>query len=81
MAHEWVRRYQVREEPGRLLRFRTNLRRQPSEQQRAALTRSVESAVGQDFRVSFEFVDHIPNAPNGKLQFLVPLADQVPLAS
>jgi phenylacetate-CoA ligase len=73
-AHEWVRRFQVREEPGRQLRFLLNVRGTPSEGQRTALTRSVESAVGGDFQIAFEVVDQIPNAPNGKLQFVVPLA-------
>jgi phenylacetate-CoA ligase len=73
-AHEWVRQFQVREEPGHQLRFLLDIRRQPSDDQRNALTRSVESAVGQDFRVAFEVVDQIPPAPSGKLQFVVPLA-------
>ncbi len=73
-AHEWVRGFQVREEPGRRLRFLLNVRRPPSEDQRSALTVSVESAVGQDFEIAFEVVDRIPAAPSGKLQFLVPLA-------
>jgi phenylacetate-CoA ligase len=74
MAHEWVRRFQVREEPGRQLRFLINVRRPPSEGQRNALTRSAESAFGEDYRLHFDYVDRIPDAPNGKLQFLVPLA-------
>jgi phenylacetate-CoA ligase len=73
-AHEWVRRFQVREEPGRQLRFLLDVRRAPSEGQRDALTRSVQSAVGRDFQIAFEVVDHIPPAPSGTLQFLVPLA-------
>jgi phenylacetate-CoA ligase len=73
-AHEWVRGFQVREEPGRRLRFLLNVRRPPSEDQRSALTRSVESGVGDDFEIAFEVVDRIPVAPSGKLQFLVPLA-------
>jgi len=73
-AHEWVRRFQVREERGRRLRFLLDARRPPSEVQRGALARTVESAVGEDFQVALELVDEIPNAPSGKLQFLVPLA-------
>jgi phenylacetate-CoA ligase len=73
-AHEWVRGFQVREEPGRRLRFLINVRRPPSEDQRSALTLSVESAVGEEFQIAFEVVDRIPAAPSGKLQFLVPLA-------
>ncbi len=73
-AHEWVRGFQVREEPGRRLRFLIDLRRTPSESQRTALTVSVESAVGQDFQIAFEVVDRIPPAPSGKQQFVVPLA-------
>jgi hypothetical protein len=64
----------VREEPGRRLRFLINVRRPPSEDQRSALTLSVESAVGEEFQIAFEVVDRIPAAPSGKLQFLVPLA-------
>ena len=75
-AHDWVRRYQVREEPGQRLRFLLNVRRPPSATQRQALTQSVEAGVGADFRVSIEFVDEIPAAPSGKLQYLVPLARQ-----
>ena len=73
-AHEWVRRFQVREEPGHQLRFLINVRRPPSEAQRSRLTKSVELGVGQDFRIVFEMVDRIPDAPNGKLQYIVPLA-------
>ncbi|HEX6107657.1 MAG TPA: hypothetical protein VFZ26_18880 [Gemmatimonadales bacterium] len=73
-AHDWVRRYQVREEPGRRLRFLIVARRAPTEEQRAALFRSVELGVGPDFRPEFEFVDTIPAAPTGKLQYLIPLA-------
>jgi phenylacetate-CoA ligase len=73
-AHEWVRRFQVREEPGHHLRFLLDVRRPPSADQHRALRNSVETAVGQDFHIELEFVDHIPNAPTGKLQYLVPLA-------
>lgn len=73
-AHEWVRGFQVREEPGRRLRFLINVRRPPSDDQRNELTLSVESAVGQEFQIAFEVVDRIPAAPSGKLQFVVPLA-------
>ncbi|HUR95183.1 MAG TPA: hypothetical protein VMY76_11400 [Gemmatimonadales bacterium] len=73
-AHDWVRRFQVREEPGRQLRFLLDARRPPSAAQHHALRNSVETAVGQDFHIQLEFVDQIPNAPSGKLQYLVPLA-------
>ena len=72
-AHTWVRRFQVREEPGRHLRFLVDARRPPSEVQRETLTEVVESSVGGDFEIAIEIVDQIPMAPNGKLQFLVPL--------
>lgn len=72
-AHTWVRRFQVREEPGRQLRFLVDARRPPSEAQRNTLEEVVESSVGTDFEISIEIVDQIPAAPNGKLQFLVPL--------
>ncbi len=73
-AHEWVRGFQVREEPGHRLRFLINVRRPPSEDQQSALTLSVESAVGEEFQIAFEVVDRIPATPSGKLQYLVPLA-------
>ena len=72
-AHTWVRRFQVREEPGRHLRFLVDARQPPSEVQRHTLTEIVESSVGADFEIAIELVDQIPMAPNGKLQFLVPL--------
>ncbi len=72
-AHTWVRRFQVREEPGRHLRFLVDARRPPSDVQRHTLTAIVESSVGADFEIAIELVDQIPMAPNGKLQFLVPL--------
>ena len=72
-AHDWVRRFQVREEPGGRLRFLVSVRQPPTESQRNNLFRSVELGVGTDFRVEFEFVDDIPPAPSGKLQYLVPL--------
>ncbi len=73
-AHEWVRRFQVREEPGRRLRFLLHVARQPSAAQRLRLQNSVVSALGQDFEIELDFVDNIPNAPTGKLQYVVPLA-------
>jgi phenylacetate-CoA ligase len=73
MAHTWVRRYQVREEPGGQLRFLVNLRQRPSDTQWRTFEQIVESEVGNDFEIAIEFVDQIPMAPNGKLQFLVPL--------
>ena len=73
-AHDWVRKFQVREEPGKRLRFLLDIRRTPSDDQRNALTNSVISAVGQEFQIAFEVVDRIPNAPSGKRQFVVPLA-------
>jgi hypothetical protein len=75
-AYDWVRRYQVREEPGHGLRFLLSVRGEPSESQRNRLTESINAAVGGDFRVTFEYVDDIPAAPSGKLQYLVPLACQ-----
>lgn len=72
-AHDWVRRFQVREEPGGQLRFLVSPRRPPTEAQHANLARSIEAGVGQDFRVVLELVEEIPPAPSGKLQYLVPL--------
>jgi phenylacetate-CoA ligase len=73
-AHDWVRKFQVREAPGRRLRFLLDVRRPPSPEQHHRLRHSVESALGRDFQIELEFVDAIPNAPSGKLQYLVPLA-------
>jgi phenylacetate-CoA ligase len=73
MAHTWVRRYQVREEPGGQLRFLVNLRQRPSDTEWRTFEKVVESTVGDDFEVAIEFVDQIPMAPNGKLQYLIPL--------
>ena len=73
MAHRWVRRYQVREEPGGQLRFLVNLRQRPSDTEWRTFEEIVESTVGADFEVAIEFVDQIPMAPNGKLQYLIPL--------
>ncbi|HEU5039218.1 MAG TPA: hypothetical protein VFT84_00255 [Gemmatimonadales bacterium] len=72
-AHDWVRRYQVREEPGRTLRFLIVARHAPTPSQLANLTRSVELGIGTDFRTELEFVEEIPAAPSGKLQYVVPL--------
>jgi hypothetical protein len=38
------------------------------------LRHSVETALGREFCVEFELADGIPNAPSGKLQYVVPLA-------
>jgi phenylacetate-CoA ligase len=73
MAHTWVRRFQVREEPGGHLRFLVDVRQPPSADERHTPTEIVESSVGSDFEIAIEIVDQIPMAPNGKLQFLVPL--------
>ena len=75
-AHDWVRRYQVREEGGRRLRFLISVRQAPSDAQRERLFRSIETGVGAGFTVGYEFVDQIPAAPSGKLQYLVPLSRQ-----
>jgi hypothetical protein len=72
-ADEWVRRFQVREEAGGSLRFLLDVRRRPSDEQRLVLSETVNEVVGGEFQVTFEEVDRIPEAPNGKLQFLVPL--------
>jgi phenylacetate-CoA ligase len=73
-AHEWVRKFQVREESGRQLRFLLDVRRAPTAGEHLRLRNSVLTALGEEFRVEFEFVDRIPNAPTGKLQYVVPLA-------
>ena len=72
-AYEWVRGFQVREEPGNRLRFLLDARQPPTEAQRAALTGALRSELGADFSLELELVDAIPRAPSGKLQFLVPL--------
>lgn len=72
-ALDWVRGFQVREEPGRRLRFLLDARRPPAEAELHLLTRAIESTLGQDFQFGVEMVDRIPVAPNGKVQFLVPL--------
>ena len=79
MAHSWVRRYQVREEPGRQLRFLLATRRAPSTTEGDTLSQIVHASVGHDFNVTIEIVDQIPASPNGKLQFLVPLASNYAL--
>jgi hypothetical protein len=33
----------------------------------------VDTGIGKDFRVTFDFIDEIPAPPSGKLQYLVPL--------
>jgi phenylacetate-CoA ligase len=73
-AYEWVRRFQVREEPGRQLRVLLDARQPPSEAQHNALAQEMQLGVGPDFQIVLEIVDQIPIAPNGKLQFIVPLA-------
>ncbi|HWB40754.1 MAG TPA: hypothetical protein VG500_05825, partial [Gemmatimonadales bacterium] len=75
-AYEWVRRFQVREEPGFRLRILLETRQPPSEAQLATLAATLQEGVGPDFQVVLAMVDRIPLAPSGKLQFLVPLAPQ-----
>lgn len=77
-AYEWVRQFQVREETGRRLRVLLEARQPPSETQRNMLAQLLESGVGSDFQIVFELVDRVPPAPNGKLQFLVPLSQTQP---
>lgn len=72
-AYAWVRRFQVREEPGHVLRVLLEIRRPPSEVQHDTLAQLLQSGVGRGFQIVLEIVDQIPMAPNGKLQFLVPL--------
>jgi phenylacetate-CoA ligase len=75
-AYEWVRRFQVREEPGFRLGILLETRQPPSEAQLATLAATLQEGVGPDFQVVLAMVDRIPLAPSGKLQFLVPLAPQ-----
>jgi hypothetical protein len=49
-------------------------RQPPSEAQHNALAQELQLGVGPDFQIALEIVDQIPIAPNGKLQFIVPLA-------
>jgi phenylacetate-CoA ligase len=72
-AYEWVQRFQVREDEGRRLRLLIEARRSPSESQREGLRQTLEEGLGRHFGVTVEVVDEIPEAPNGKLQYLVPL--------
>jgi phenylacetate-CoA ligase len=73
-AHEWVRKFQVREETGRRLCFLLDVRRAPTAGEQLRLRNSVLSALGEEFGIEFEIVDRIPIAPTGKLQYVVPLA-------
>jgi phenylacetate-CoA ligase len=73
-AYEWVRRFQVRELPGRHLRVLLDQRRPPTAEQRETLLRTLQSGLGPEFEIELETVQGIPPAPSGKLQFLVPLA-------
>ena len=40
----------------------------------ATLGLALEEGLGGHFSIAIELVDEIPDAPNGKLQYLVPLA-------
>jgi phenylacetate-CoA ligase len=71
-AYEWVRRFQVREEPDRRLLVLLEVRHPPSGAQLDTLIQTLQSGVGADFLIACEIVDAIPMAPSGKLQFLVP---------
>lgn len=73
-GYEWIRSFQVREEPGFRLRVLVDARRPPTDAQRAELVATLGKGVGPGFTVALELVDRIPPAPSGKLQFLVPLA-------
>ena len=72
-GNEWVRRFQVREAPGNVLRLLVEVRAEPTPAQRDALLQTVRLTVGPTYDIAIELLDHIPSAPNGKLQFLVPL--------
>ncbi len=72
-GYEWVRRFQVVEEPDYRLRALLEVRRQPTPDQLDLLTNTLQRGLGPDFRIACTIVDHIPLAPSGKLQFLVPL--------
>jgi phenylacetate-CoA ligase len=71
-AYEWIRAFQLREEPGLRLRLLLDVRQPPTGPQRQALLESLQSELG-DFAITLEIVDQIPPAPSGKRQFLVPL--------
>ena len=73
-AYDWVERFQVREEPEGRLRFLIDARRPPSEAERDGLRQTLEGELGRHFRITIELVDAIPDAPNGKLQYLIPLS-------
>jgi phenylacetate-CoA ligase len=75
-AYEWVDRFQVREEAGNRLRFLIIARRAPSDAQREGLRRTLEDELGRHFQITIDLIDEIPEAPNGKLQYLIPLAQR-----
>ncbi len=72
-SYEWVRRFQVREEPGHVLRVLLETRQPPSEGQLQGLAGVLQSGLGPNFSLALDIVDQVPLSPNGKLQFLVPL--------
>lgn len=73
-AYEWVRRFQVREQEGRLLLILVEAHSEPSTARMEDLLGEMQKTFGPAYTFRIEVRDEIPLAPSGKYQFLVPLS-------
>jgi phenylacetate-CoA ligase len=71
-AYDWVRRFQVREQPNRILRVLIAPKRPPDQTERRALLRELHEVTNGEFAIELELRDELPLAPTGKFQYVVP---------
>lgn len=75
-AEAWVARYQARERALGHLAVSIVPRRPPTDDELETLARSFREVLQGEFEIETTLVDALPLAPNGKFQYLVPLAQQ-----
>jgi phenylacetate-CoA ligase len=81
-AYEWVRRFQVHEAPGGVLRILVVPKAIAHPADQARLLAEIERTVSKAFTLRLEITDELPLAPNGKFQFVIPLTTSaVPAAA
>lgn len=73
-AHDWSRRFQLRETETGELRLLVEATRTPGAAERRSLLEGVQALIGPGHSVGLEIVPSLPLAPSGKFQHVVPRA-------
>jgi phenylacetate-CoA ligase len=72
-AYQWVRRFQVREQPDSRILILVEPHTAPRDSQRRELLAEMARAFGSTYEFILEMQDSLPLAPSGKYQYVVPL--------